>query len=719
MSNWTIDFQPLINKPLFIAAAIIGAFLIGLLFFRRTRGAALRALSLGALMVALTNPTLRQEERESLANIALVVIDESASQSIAGRPEQTEAIRKDLEAKLAAIPNVQVRWVNSSRPTGEAASGTTLFADVNRALANTPPDRLAGVILVTDGQVHDIPKSAAALGFDAPIHALLTGRPDEFDRRIEVITAPKYGIVGSTRDIELRVVETGRRGRAGETVSLRVRREGRPDETRSAIIGRAVTLQMPFPHAGQNIVEIELATAEGELTAANNRVVVGAEGVRENLRVLLVSGEPHAGERTWRNLLKSDAAVDLVHFTILRPPQKQDQTPINQLSLIPFPTRELFSEKIKDFDLIIFDRYQHRDILSLIYYDNIARYVEQGGALMVAAGDDYAGPASLSRTPLSTVLPAMPTGRLIERAFKAKLSGDGIKHPVTRGLPGSGDPGQAATAATAATVATAPTWGKWFRQVDVTPTRGRTVMNGADERPLLVLDRKGQGRVALLTSDHAWLWARGYDGGGPHTDLLRRLSHWLMKEPDLEEERLIASAKGFKLTVERRSMEAGVNAVSIAAPGGETSNVTLEPAGPGVWKSTVDVKLPGLYKLQTTSSSGPLTAVAHAGIEDAREMNEVTATDEKLKPLIEATGGGAFWTRGGGLFSGASLSSVDVPRVSMLSNAKVLAGSNWLGLKDREAYVTRGVKLTPMFNGLLALALLLALVALAWWREGR
>ncbi len=127
------------------------------------------------------------------------------------------------------------------------------------------------------------------------------------------------------------------------------------------MIGRTVTIAMPFPHAGQNIVEIELETAPGELTAANNRVIVAAEGVRENLRVLLVSGEPHAGERTWRNLLKSDAAVDLVHFTILRPPTKQDGTPIHQLSLIAFPTRELFLEKIKEFDLIIFDRYQNRD----------------------------------------------------------------------------------------------------------------------------------------------------------------------------------------------------------------------------------------------------------------------------------------------------------------------------------------------------------------------
>jgi hypothetical protein len=709
MSSWSIDFSPMVPGPLFWAGAAVAVVLVVLLLVRRSRGALLRALSLAALLLALSNPTLRQEERESLANIAIVVVDESTSQTIAGRPEQTAAIRREVETKLAALGNLQVRWVTSSKPTGEAASGTNLFTDLNSALANTPPDRLAGVILITDGQVHDIPKSAQALGFDAPVHGLLTGQPDEFDRRIEVLKAPRYGIVGSTRDIEARVVETGRKGRAGDRVSLKIRREGRPDETRSTVIGRTVSIQMPFPHAGQNIVEIELETAPGELTPANNRVIVTAEGVRENLRVLLVSGEPHAGERVWRNLLKSDAAVDLVHFTILRPPQKQDGTPIHQLSLIAFPTRELFSERIKDFDLIIFDRYQHRDILQLLYYENIARYVEQGGALLVAAGDDFAGQMSLSRTPLSVVLPATPTGRLLEQHYKAKLSGDGVKHPVTRGLPGTdlSDP------------AKEPTWGRWFRQVDVVPTRGRTVMSGAENRPLLMLDRKGRGRVALMLSDHAWLWARGYDGGGPHTDLLRRLLHWLMKEPDLEEERLIASAKGLKLTIERRSMEDGVPPVQVSAPGGENSEVTLEKAGPGSWRSTVDVKVPGLYKLQTLASTGPLHAVAHAGIEDAREMSEVTATDEKLKPLVEATGGGTFWTRGGGLLSSMSASSVEVPRISMLANARVLAGSGWLGLKDREAYVTRGVKLIPMFTGFLALAALLALLALTWWREGR
>jgi hypothetical protein len=709
MSNWTVDFSPMVPAPVFWAGIALAVVLVALLLVRRSRGALLRALSLAALLLALSNPTLRQEERESLSNIAIVVIDESTSQTIAGRAEQAAAIRRELEGRLAALGNLQVRWVASSKPTGEASAGTHLFTDLNSALANTPPDRLAGVIMITDGQVHDIPKSAQTLGFDAPVHALLTGQPDEFDRRIEVLKAPRYGIVGSTREIEARVVETGRRGRAGDRVTLKVRREGRPDETRTTQIGRTVQIQMPFPHAGQNIVEIELETAPGELTPANNRVVVAAEGVRENLRVLLVSGEPHAGERVWRNLLKSDAAVDLVHFTILRPPQKQDGTPIHQLSLIAFPTRELFSEKIKDFDLIIFDRYQHRDILQLLYYENIARYVEQGGALLVAAGDDYAGQMSLSRTPLSVVLPATPTGRLLEQPYKARLSADGIKHPVTRGLPGAEGPDATRD----------PTWGRWFRQVDVVPSRGRTVMSGAENRPLLVLDRKGRGRVALMLSDHAWLWARGYEGGGPHTDLLRRLSHWLMKEPDLEEERLIASARGLKLTIERRSMEDGVPPVQVSAPGGENSEVTLESAGPGLWRSTVDVKVPGLYKLQTMAPTGQLHAVAHAGIEDAREMSEVTATDAKLRPLVEQTGGGTFWTRGGGLLSSVSSSSVDLPRISMLANARVLAGSGWMGLKDREAYVTRGVKLIPMFTGLFALAALLALLAMTWWREGR
>ncbi len=706
MSNWSIDFSPMVPLPLFWAGVALAAVLVGVLLFRRAPGGALRALALGLLVTALANPNLKEEERENLGNVAIVVLDESTSQTLAGRPQQMEDIRRDIEGKLGKIPGLEVKWVRAARPD-DTRGGTNLFTDLNQALATTPPDRLAGVIMVTDGQVHDVPKSAGGLGFDAPVHALLTGRPDEFDRRIEILSAPKFGIVGQSRTVEVAVREAGRTSRPGEQITLRIRREGRPDELRRAELNRKIAIEMQFPRPGQNILEVELPAVAGELTPANNRVVVTAEGVRENLRVLLVSGEPHAGERTWRNLLKSDAAVDLVHFTILRPPEKQDGTPINQLSLIAFPTRELFQVKIREFDLIIFDRYQHRNILLRQYYDNIAQYVrEHGGALLVAAGDDYAGPTSLINTPLASVLPATPTGRVYEMPFKAELTKQGHMHPVTRDLPGG--------------KTDKPTWGNWYRQVDVANPRGQVVLQGADDKPLLVLDRREKGRVALLTSDHAWLWARGHDGGGPHTDLLRRLSHWLMKEPDLEEERLLATSKGLKLTIERRTMGAAIKPVTISAPGGGNAEVNLEKAGEGIWRSTIDVKEPGLYKMQTLSEAGNLTAVALAGVEDPREMSEVTATDAKLKPLVEATGGGVFWTRGGGLFGAvASDTAVDVPRVTMMSGARVLAGSGWLGLKDREAYVTRGIKLTPMFTGLLALAALLFFITLAWWREGK
>lgn len=707
MSNWSIDFAPMLPLPIYVSATLAAVLLVAILLWRRSRGALLRALALAALILALANPTLRQEERENLGNIAIIVLDESTSQTLSRRPEQTKAIRDDLEAKLGRIENLEVKWVTSSRPNDNRRAGTNLFTDLNRALADTPPDRLAGVLLVTDGQVHDVPKTAADLGFDAPVHTLLTGRPNEFDRRIELIKAPRYGIVGQSRDIELRIRETGKvPASANTSLTLKIRREGSDDEDRRITVGERVTIPMSFPHAGQNIVELELSPTPGELTEANNRVVVVAEGVRENLRVLLVSGKPHAGERVWRNLLKSDAAVDLVHFTILRPPQKQDGTPINQLSLIAFPTRELFSQKIREFDLIVFDRYEHRGILQLLYYDNIARYVEEhGGALLVAAGEAYAGQQSIVRTPLFPVLPAMPTGEIMEEPFRARLSKDGVRHPVTENLPGAD--------------LDKPTWGRWYRQIDVIPERGRTVMRGLNDKPLLVLDRKGKGRVALLTSDHAWLWAREFDGGGPHTKLLRRLSHWLMKEPDLEEERLRAEASGLNLTLVRRTMGERVPDVTVSEPGGKSSTLQLTEAGEGRFTATMKANQAGLYKFETDSPTGKLTAVVHAGIADPREMSEVTATDRKLRSLIEETGGGVFWTKSDSLLASSDPTDVSVPRVTLLTAARVLSGSSWMGLRDREAYITRGVNLTPMFTGFMALAALLFLITLAWWREGR
>jgi hypothetical protein len=697
--SWTIEFLPILPIPYVLGATFVALLITLALIWRGRRGALLRVAVLAILIAALANPNLKQEDREPLSNIAVVVVDQSASQRIAGREERTAAIRTQLAERFGTMENLEVRWVESSGGSSSAAEETTLFADLDQALSDVPSERLAGVVMVTDGQIHDVPADVRKLGFEAPVHALIAGTPDEFDNRLEIVSAPRFGLVGSEQTVELRAITSREDGGAGRAATLTVRRADQTEEPVTVRFGATVALPFPFPHAGTTVMEVELAGEEGELTLANNRVALQAEGVRENLRVLLVSGEPHAGERTWRNLLRSDASVDLVHFTILRPPEKQDGTPINELSLIAFPTRELFSEKLAEFDLIIFDRYQRRGVLPLIYLDNVARYVEQGGAVLVAAGSDYATEVSLFRTPLGNVLPAQPTGRVIETPFRPLVTEIGARHPVTASLQG----GNAKPEDT-------PRWGRWFRLVESSAADGSVIMNGPDEKPLLVLSRRGEGRVATFLSDHVWLWARGYEGGGPHSDLLRRLSHWLMKEPDLEEEYLKATSDRTGIVIERRSMKDELGEAIVTTPTDKTVNVPMEPAGPGLWRGRLAATEPGLHKINMDE----LSAVALVGAANSREFSKVAATTEPLEPVAEALGGGQFWMGG---TNGAE--ARDMPRLAMMQAATRYHGRNWLGLRDREAYVVRGVQYTPLLAGFLALALFLGLIMLTWFRESR
>jgi hypothetical protein len=382
--NLGIAFSPLV-PPYVLWAAIAAAFIVAaLLLVVRNRGAFMRAIALALVALALANPSFTREDRDALPSVAAIVVDKSPSQSFGDRQAQTEAARNALLERLKRIPNLEVRVIDAAEADGET-DGTRLFSALSAGLADVPPDRIAGAVLITDGRVHDVPADAAALGFAAPLHALITGRADERDRRIVLVSAPRFGIVGQQQTVAFRVEDANI---PVNTARVKVSRDGELLEERNVTAGDTVRVQIPISHAGANIVEIEAAPIENELTTINNRAVVSIEGVRDKLRVLLVSGEPHAGERTWRNLLKSDASVDLVHFTILRPPEKQDGTPINELSLIAFPTRELFQQKINEFQLIIFDRYARQGVLPIIYFDNIAKYVRDGGAVLVAAGPD-------------------------------------------------------------------------------------------------------------------------------------------------------------------------------------------------------------------------------------------------------------------------------------------------------------------------------------------
>ena len=687
--NLGIAFAPLVAEPVLWAAIAAAVVLALLLFVSRSRGATIRALALGLVVLALANPSLTREDRDPLSSVAVVVVDKSPSQSFGDRTKQTEAARAAVVDRLSHIPGLDVRVVEAGQSDGET-DGTRLFTALGTTLADVPTDRVAGVIMITDGRVHDVPQDAGSLGFAAPIHALITGTKDERDRRVALIAAPRFGIVGQSQTITYKVEDQG----AKETsAAVTVRRDGDVIETRNVPVGIPQNIDIAIPHGGQNIVEIEAAPLPGELTTVNNRAVVEIDGVRDKLRVLLVSGEPHAGERTWRNLLKSDASVDLVHFTILRPPEKQDGTPINELSLIAFPTRELFQQKIGEFQLIIFDRYARQGVLPIIYFDNITRYVRDGGAVLVAAGPDYASQTSLWRTPLDAILPAEPDGNVTDQAFRPSLTELGRRHPVTRGLDGADS--------------NPPHWSEWFRVVDTRNATGTTVMQGPDAKPLLVLSREGDGRVALLLSDHIWLWARGFEGGGPHLDLLRRLSHWLMKEPDLEEEALRLKMSGRNLVVQRQTMADSVADVTLTSPSGASRTLKLEPTEPGVWEKSIVADELGLWR----ATDGKLNALTNIGPANPREFAEVTSTTDVMAPIANATGGAARRLDDG--------NGLDVPRIVAVRSGGTYSGDDWIGLKMRDASVVRGIGVLPVFAGLLGLLLLIGSLAGTWAREGR
>ena len=687
--NWSIAFEPLLSWPL-LAAILVPIALMALAgLWLRQRGAIFRFAALVALAAALINPVLLDEEREPLKSVVALIVDRSQSQDIGDRQAETSAALAGLQERLARFKQFDVRVVEAGRAdAADDRAETRLFGALESAFRDVPPSRIAGAVMITDGQVHDVPTSAP--NTQAPLHALITGDEGEKDRRIRFENAPRFGLVGKPLQMTYRVIAAG--GEEGQ-VDVRVSINGQLVSTERATIGQEMPLDIVIPGAGRNIVELAIDEADGEITDTNNRAIAILDGIRENLRVLLVSGEPHAGERTWRNLLKSDASVDLVHFTILRPPEKQDGTPINELSLIAFPTRELFVEKIDDFDLIIFDRYQHRDVLPILYYDYIAEYVEKGGALLIAAGPEYAGEQSIAKTPLMSALPAMPTGQVIDQAFYPRLTDLGKRHPVTRGLEGS--------------ASEPPHWSRWFRLVGIDRPEGEVVMKGPDDRPLLLLDRKGEGRVGMLLSDQGWLWARGFEGGGPHVALYRRIAHWLMKEPELEEERLTASGRGMTLDIARQTMRDDPGPAQVISPSGKTLTVPLGSSSPGVFTGSAEVDEIGLYQI----GNGDLSALAHVGPVNAPEFADTVSTEEILKPVAEESGGSVRRIAG--------LTGVSLPGIVPVRSAANASGSDWIGLKTTNDSVLKSVSRVPLFGGFFGLGVLLLALGSMWYREGR
>ncbi len=690
MSSFSITLAPLFPLPVMLALMLAATMIMLALLYWKMHGGILRVLAMAAFIIALANPVIYQRQVEPLSDFVFILIDKSPSQQLGDRLARSKEAAKRLRREFAKYPNLEVKTVYA----GNSGEGTLLFPALTSALARVSPERIAGIVIISDGQVHDVPKSARLPQLSAPVHALITGDKEAFDRRLIVEHAPRFGLIGKPLEITFTIEDTGGKNTA-PAAGVNIWLNGKKFTSRQINVNTKVKLPVTINHRGENIIEILADTLPGELTTANNRAVIAISGIRDRLRVLLVSGAPHAGERTWRQLLKSDAGVDLVHFTILRPPDKQDSTPISELSLIAFPVRDLFVEKLKGFDLIIFDRYQRRNVLPLAYLDNVAEYVRDGGAVLVAAGPAFATPFSLYRTPLSAILPGTPSGNVIEKPYRPAVSDLGKRHPVTRNLPGGNT--------------SPPEWGRWFRIIAAEPRSGSVLMSGIDNLPLLILSREGKGRVALLLSDHAWLWSRGYEGGGPQAELLRRLAHWLMKEPELEEEALSAIAREGKLIIERRTLKDTVPPLSIRTPSGKIQKKQLRRFGPGIFKAIIPANETGFYRI----GNGKLNAITATGAINALEYKDVRATEKILAPLAAATGGSVNWLKPGGN-SGKNL---QLPAIRMLKSGRNMHGPGWIGLRRGGAEKLLGQSRLPLLSGLLAIAILLGFAAAAWKRE--
>ena len=678
----SIFFYPYISYNLLYFLSFLSIIMIFIGFKFKASGNILRTILICIILICVANPIIVSENRENIPDTVAIILDLSPSQNIKNRKETAQKTYNLLKDKLKKFDNLDLRF-----KTINGKNGTNIFEPLSEIVADIPSDRLAGAIVITDGQIQDSPKNIENYNFKAPINFLLSGEKNERDRRLIIESAPRFGIVGEEIEVKIMVEDISSKV-PNALVSININNDTK--KSKAITIGETVVLTLPLDRAGITSLNIEVEPGTEELTLQNNKSVIEINAIRERLKVMLVSGEPNMGLRSWRNLLNSDPSVDLVHFTILRPPNKQDLTPIGELSLIPFPTRELFQLNLKDFDLIIFDQYHLRGILPQYYLKNIVEYVVNGGALLDTAGPAYAGPYSLSQSPLQNILPTEPTGEVISEKFIPGITNEGLRHPVTANLKDDNNQND---------------WGPWYRMVEGLTISGDVLLEGPENRPLLILNRIGQGRVAQILSDQSWVWSRSENNKGPQADLLRRLVHWLMKEPELEENELSAKVEKDTILITRNSLALNSKPVSLISPSNNKMEIYLDELGNGKQIGKVLSPEQGIWKL----SSGKSSISIIVGNSNSSEYLDVRTTDLIIKPVVDKNMGSITWLN----------SQNNFPNINHIPRSQMKTESKNIQLIKNKKYFIKNLKQTSITPWYILLILSIVLIFLSWYRESR
>ncbi len=682
------------------ALALAGGLIVLGAARQRERGMMISGgLVMAGFAYLLADPEIVTRNHETLPARVVVIADQSDSNVLGDRAAQTETAAGALVAYLESLDNVDVEKIAFNSDMLDGAEGTALCTAVDAAIADIAPERLGAVFMVTDGQVHGCNDATRAFNTGAPLHVYLAGQPAEQDRHIVLHQQPSYGVVDETVPFSFEVTDYG--VLRPDRVSVTITRDGELVQELDVQPGEIVEdVQIEIPHAGSNLIAFSVAPLDGEVTLANNTIVADVNGIAEQRKVLVLSGEPHNGMNTWRNLLDGNPAIDYVHIANLSSPEKDREAPAGEHTLIPPPVDELFNRRLGEFDLLIIDQYQLRGIIPPRYVAQIERYAEEmGGAVLVVNGPEALSNRSIYNV-LKDILPSAPRlAAPVEQEFTPSVSETGAAHPVTSDLADGAVDNEAAEAGAEDDMTP---WGPWYRQIPMQPdAEAHVVMEGAEGAPLLVLGRVGEeGRVAELHSDQLWLWERGHKGGGPYIELVRNVMGWLLRDPAFEEEALALAydADDGLLTVTRQSLEGDDRPVTIETPQGETMQVALEPAddAPGLWRAVIPAEEYGVYKAR----QGDLETVTGTGATNPAEFADTRSTPDVLAPFVEQTGG--TLTR--------LANQTAFPEIRLQEGGSAMSGEDWIGVRESDSTISTGSDRSPLLPPWLTLPIFAVLL---------
>ena len=680
-----VNFYPLFSYESTFLISLIFILILALYFYFYLKNFFLRIFIFLILLILVFNPLINSMRKLHHKDILIVMYDKTQSVIETKKIDQLIKVKKNIkdiivdEEKLEIV-EIEVNNLNNK----DGKIQTKIITNVQKAFQKLEKNRVAGVIIVTDGIIHDLDKIEEDF-IDIPIHFFLLGNKNERDRSIITENIPEYAVVGKPIDFMFKIIDENFQ----EEVSASFILDGMQILTKTFITNINHQIKLPINHAGENLLEIKINNHPNEITFANNYKVFKINGIHEKLRVMLISGEPNMGLRNWRNILNSDPSIELLHFTILRPPSKRDLTPVKELALIPFPSQELFSADISKFSLIILDQYTLQGILPKKYLDNIVDYVIGGGAILNISGQEYLSDRSLLNSSLVNILPTRPEEFFIG-PFLPSLTDLGKRHPITNTLEKAFKDNK---------------WGKWFSFIKANKISGQTLMS-ANKYPLLIINEVSQGRVAQILSDQSWVWNKDRENKGPLVELLRNTIHWLLKTPELQENYLNVIKNNNFITLNLNSLNEGDTSAIITSPSGENLFVLMKDNKNGSLFGKFESTEYGKFNIKVNDIEKDF----FIGITDSKELEKVSSSSFLIN---------SFFEKNKQYLYSITWLGDSIPKIVKVFNKNNIAGSNWVGLLEKKVQKNDTFINKELINWSLIMPLLLLLLFMCWYRENR